>query len=79
MNFTISGTEPGGSDRKTGQPENYLAAAEMGTEQNYNQIDGILNNEPAKPSLLDELNQCRESAGQQPSGASHETLHEWER
>lgn len=45
------------------RPENYLAAAEMSAEGNYNQIDGIINNEPPpKPSLLDTLNQCREDA-----------------
>ena len=45
------------------RPENYLAAAEMSAEGNYNQIDGIINNEPPpKPSLLDTLNQCRENA-----------------
>ena len=45
------------------RPENYLAAAEMSTENNYNQIDGIINNEPApKPSVLDTLNQCRQDA-----------------
>lgn len=43
-------------------PENYLAAAEMSVEGNYNQIDGIINNEPPKPSVLDALNQCREDA-----------------
>lgn len=79
MNFAINAAEPGSSGRKTGQLENYLAAAEMGTEQNYNQIDGIINNEPVKPSLLDELNQCRESVGQHPSSSSHETLQDRER
>ena len=45
------------------RPENYLAASEMSAEGNYNQIDGIINNEPTpKPSLLDTLNQCREDA-----------------
>lgn len=45
------------------RPENYLAAAEMSAEGNYNQIDGIINNEPPpQPSLLDTLNQCREDA-----------------
>lgn len=28
--------------------ENYLKAAEMGMEQNYNQLDGIINNEPPR-------------------------------
>ena len=45
------------------RPENYLAAAEMSAEGNYNQIDGIINNEPPpKPSVLDALSQCREDA-----------------
>lgn len=48
---------------KENRPENYLAAAEMSAEGNYNQIDGIINNEPPpKPSLLDTLSQCREDA-----------------
>ena len=43
--------------------ENYLAAAEMSAESNYNQIDGIINNEPPpKPSVLDALSQCRQDA-----------------
>jgi hypothetical protein len=37
---------------------NHLAAAEMGAEQNYNQIDGIINNEN-KPSILEQLRQNR--------------------
>ena len=28
------------------EKDNYLKNAELGTEQNYNMIDGILNNEP---------------------------------
>lgn len=32
---------------------NYLAAAEMGEEENYNQIDGVINNK--KPSILAHL------------------------
>ena len=60
-------------------PENYLATAEMGAEQNYNQIDGIINNEPPKPSLLDQLKQCQEAAGQQPAGPSRERSHDLER
>ena len=43
----------------------YLTAAEMGTEQNYNQIDGIINNEAPKPSLRDTLRQYQEKAGKQ--------------
>ncbi len=41
-------------------PENYLATTEMSVEQNCNQIDGIINNEAPKPSLLDTLRQCQE-------------------
>ena len=48
------------------KPENYLAAAEMSEEQNYNQIDGIPNNTPPKPSLLDTLRQCREESEKLP-------------
>ena len=33
---------------------NYLAAAEMDEEGNYNQIDGIINN-TKKPSILEHL------------------------
>lgn len=43
--------------------ENHLKAAEMGAEQNYNQIDGIINNERPRPSLLENLKQCKEQAG----------------
>lgn len=45
------------------RPENHLAAAEMSIEGNYNQIDGIINNEPPKPSVRDTLNQYKEDAG----------------
>lgn len=49
--------------KKEARPENYLAAAEMSAEGNYNQIDGIINNEPPpKPSVLDDLHQRREEA-----------------
>ena len=43
--------------RKTG---NCLAAAEMSEEGNYNQIDGIVNNEAPKPSLIEALRQHQE-------------------
>lgn len=33
---------------------NHLAAAEMGEEENYNMIDGIINN-VRKPSLLEQM------------------------
>lgn len=48
-------------------PENYLATTEMSVEDNYNQIDGIINNEAPKPSLLDTLRQCQEEAGKAQS------------
>lgn len=60
-------------------PENYLATAEMGAEQNYNQIDGIINNEPPKPSLLDQLKQCQDAAGQQAASPPRERPHDLER
>lgn len=50
--------------------ENSLKTAELGTEQNANQIDGIINNEAPKPSLRDSLKQCqREIAASQPGDA----------
>ena len=42
---------------KAVQEVNHLAAAEMSVEGNYNQIDGIINNEAPKPVLLDTLRQ----------------------
>lgn len=60
-------------------PENYLATAEMGAEQNYNQIDGIINNEAPKPSLLEQLKQCQEATGQQPAVQNQEPSHDRER
>ena len=53
-------------------PENYLAAAEMSTESNYNQIDGLINNELPKTSLLDNLKQCRPESKSAPSKSRHE-------
>lgn len=51
-------------------PENYLATAEKSVEGNYNQIDGIINNEaPKPPSVLDTLHQCQEDAGRSQAGA----------
>ncbi len=35
----------------------------MGIEQNYNKIDGIINNEPPKTSLSDILRQYKEESG----------------
>ena len=45
-----------------GQPENYLKAAEQTTEQNYNMIDGQINNTPT----VDEL-EAKAKAGEQIS------------
>lgn len=42
--------------------ENYLQTAEMGSEQNCNQIDGIINNEAPKPSVRQNLRQCQKEA-----------------
>lgn len=50
--------------------DNYLAAAEMSVEGNYNQIDGIINNEAPKPSVLDTLRQCQEDAGKSQGGTA---------
>ena len=38
------------------KPENYLKAAEISAEQNYNMVDGIINNTPNAPTV-DELEQ----------------------
>lgn len=47
------------------QPENYLKTAEMGLEQNYNQIDGIINNsEP--PSVRENLRKLQKEAANSP-------------
>ena len=55
------------------RPENYLAAAEMSAEGNYNQIDGIINNgerskdkEPGmdKPSVLGQLSQAKKECAE---------------
>ena len=52
------------------QPGDHLTAAEMRVEGNYNQIDGIINNEAPKPSLLDALRQCQEDAGKSQGGTA---------
>ena len=52
------------------KPENYLAAAEMSAEVNYNQIDGLINNEAPKPSVLDSLRQCQEDAEKSQGGTA---------
>lgn len=51
------------------QLQNSLAAAEMSVEDDYNQIDGIINNGP-KPSLLDNLRQCQQEAGRSQGGTA---------
>lgn len=53
-------------------PENYLAAAEMSTESIYNQIDGIINNEPPKTSVRDALKQCQQKIKAAPTAPHHE-------
>ena len=53
--------------------ENYLKAAEMESEQNYNQIDGVINNEAPKPSVRDNLRQCQREAGKSQDGAASPT------
>ena len=55
---------------KAVQPGDHLAAAEMSVEDNCNQIDGIINNEAPKPSLLDTLRQCQEDAGKSQGGTA---------
>jgi len=49
---------------------NPLAATEMSAEANYNQIDGIINNEVPKPSVLDSLRQCQAAADKAQNGAA---------
>lgn len=53
--------------------DNYLRSAEMGAEQNYNQIDGIINNEPPRPSVLADLEQNKAAADAQgkDTGRNH--------
>lgn len=50
--------------------ENSLKAAEIGAEQNYNQIDGIINNEAPKPSVRDSLKQFQQEADHPHGGDS---------
>ena len=52
--------------------KNYLAAAEMSTEDNYNQIDGVINNKSPKKSVLDDLKQCQQDSGTAPAKPRHE-------
>lgn len=49
------------------KPENYLATAEMSEEGNYNMIDGIINNTPPKPSILDQLRPQQEDTDARPA------------
>lgn len=57
------------------QPGDHLAAAEMSAEANYNQIDGIINNEAPKPSVLDSLRQCQEAADKAQNGTAPPNPH----
>lgn len=45
------------------EKHNYLASAEMGTEDDYNQIDGIINN-GTKPSILDQLREFQHKSAE---------------
>lgn len=56
--------------RLHGLLDNCLKTAELGMEQNYNQIDGIINNEPPKPSLRENLKQCQQAADRCQGGGS---------
>lgn len=47
--------------------ENYLASAEMDEEENYNQIDGLINNTPPpedSPSIRESLRRFQAEASQ---------------
>lgn len=66
----ISASYMANEQDKAVQPGDHLAAAEMSVEGNYNQIDGIINNEAPKPSLLDNLRQCQEEAGKSQGGTA---------
>ncbi|MCI9069018.1 MAG: DUF4316 domain-containing protein [Lachnospiraceae bacterium] len=50
--------------------ENHLKTAELGMEQNCNQIDGIINNEAPKPSLRDDLKRCQQKAADRAHGGT---------
>jgi len=58
---------------RTVQPGDHLAVAEMSVEGNYNQIDGIINNEAPKPSVLDSLRQRQEET--EKGGTAPPSLH----
>ena len=52
---------------KNDNEENYLASAEMDEEENYNQIDGIINNTPPpddSPSIRESLRRFQAEATQ---------------
>ena len=59
--------------------ENCLKTAELGMEQNYNQIDGIINNEPSKPSLRNNLKQCQQEAADRSQGGDLPGRHSQEK
>ena len=44
-----------------GEPFNYLETAEKQTEQNYNMLDGQINNEPKKPSVRRQLDLAKQN------------------
>ena len=50
--------------------ENHLKTAELGMEQNCNQIDGIINNEAPKPSLRDDLKRCQQKEADRAHGGT---------
>ena len=58
-----------------GEPFNYLANAEKHTEQNFNQIDGLINNEPPKPSIREQIKNSAKEHGEkkEPSKAPHKS------
>lgn len=47
--------------------KNYLAAAEMSIEENYDQIDGIINGEKPKNSVINNLKQCQQDSCSSPT------------
>ena len=50
--------------------ESHLKAVELSTEQNCNQIDGIINNEDPKSSLRDDLKRCQQKAADRAQGGA---------
>lgn len=56
-------------------PENYLRNAEMALEDDYNQLDGIVNNAPKeptqeRPSVLEQLKKERDRPAEPPKRAA---------